>query len=155
MNMFEEAEAMAAALRLCSITQEELAAQMHVSQSYVANKLRLLKYSSELRQQILDAGLSERHARTVLRLCDERTRRMVIRRAKEEALSVAMTERLVDMLLATEEGGERDRVHRHALHYLNAALTDTVGILSSVGIRARRTTEEVGGEIRITLSVCK
>ena len=155
MNMFEEAEAMAAALALCEITQEELAAQMHVSQSYVANKLRLLKYSHELRRELLEANASERHARTVLRLCDERSRRLVIRRIKEEGLSVAMTERLVDMLLATEEGGERDRVQKHALHYLNAALADTVGILSSAGIRARRVTEESAGEIRITLSVCK
>ena len=155
MHMFEEASAMEATLKLCAITQEELAERLGVSQSYVANKLRLLKYSPALREHILSAGLSERHARTILRLGDERSRTLAIRRAAEEGLSVAMTEQLVDMLLTTEEAGEREAVERRALKFLYAALSDAAGLLSTVGIRTRRVTEEYGGETRIILSLCK
>ena len=48
MEMFDEARAMSGTLKLCNITQKELADRMGVSQSYVANKLRLLRLDTVL-----------------------------------------------------------------------------------------------------------
>ena len=52
MDMFDEARAMSGTLELCRITQKELADRMGVSQSYVANKLRLLALSPYMEKLI-------------------------------------------------------------------------------------------------------
>ncbi len=95
MNMFEEAEAMAGTLKLCEITQGELGKRLGVSQSYVANKLRLLAYNDGERDAILSLGLSERHARSILRL-DEGDRLEMILKCGRANLPVRECEALVD-----------------------------------------------------------
>ena len=153
--MFEEARALDGTIRLCKITQEALSEKLGVSQSYVANKLRLLKYSDELQGDVLAAGLSERHARAILRLPSDKARRLAIRRVTAEQMSVAMTEQLVELLLATEEGSSGEGVRERTVAQLGRLLGDLVGTLSSAGITARRTTEESPTDIRITLSIRK
>ena len=59
MDMFDEARAMSGTLKLCNITQKELAKSMGVSQSYVANKLRLLSFSPYVEKLIKKHGISE------------------------------------------------------------------------------------------------
>ena len=70
LNLFEEAEGLRRLVEEWGVTQEEAAERLGRSQSAVANKLRLLRFTPEERAQILDAGLTERHARALLRLED-------------------------------------------------------------------------------------
>ena len=70
MDMFDEAKAIRSTMELCHLTQGELARQLGVSQSYVANKLRLLKFSQKMTEKIRSSGISERHARALLRLVE-------------------------------------------------------------------------------------
>lgn len=74
LNMFEQAEAFSMLSSQFSLTQEEIAARMCMSQSAVANKMRLLRLGDEERKMILSADLGERHARALLRIvsCEER-----------------------------------------------------------------------------------
>ena len=74
LNMFEQAEAFSMLSSQFSLTQEEIAARMCMSQSAVANKMRLLRLGDEERKMILSADLNERHARALLRIvsCEER-----------------------------------------------------------------------------------
>ena len=98
MDMFDEARAIRSTMELCHLTQSELARQLGVSQSYVANKLRLLKFSEKMAEKIRAAGLSERHARALLRLiesepdgsikADENTKNSIAE-AKTNAHSIA------------------------------------------------------------------
>ena len=74
MDMFKEAESLACMLEKRKLKQRELAESLGVSPSYIANKLRLLNYSAEMRKIITDSGLSERHARALLRLNDKEKR---------------------------------------------------------------------------------
>jgi ParB family chromosome partitioning protein len=97
--MFEEAEAMSGTLRLCEITQEELGRRLGVSQSYIANKLRLLSYTEGERDAIISLGLSERHARSILRL-DESERLEMILKCGKGAISVRECEAMVDSRVA-------------------------------------------------------
>ena len=55
LNMFEQAGAIAALIDLYGMTQEQIAAHLSASQSYVANKLRLLRLSPEERETVLSA----------------------------------------------------------------------------------------------------
>ena len=68
LNMFELAYGMRNLIEQHKITQEELATRMSMSQSAIANKIRLLRLSYEEQKLILECGLSERHARALLRL---------------------------------------------------------------------------------------
>lgn len=63
LNYFEEAECYKALLDELKLTQEELASRLGKSQSFIANKLRILKLSPEVREAVGLYGLSERHAR--------------------------------------------------------------------------------------------
>ncbi len=70
-NMFEEAEAILSLKQGYDMTQEAIARTLSVSQSYVANRLRLLRFSEEEQKMILENNLTERHCRALLRLKGE------------------------------------------------------------------------------------
>ena len=95
----EEAEAIAAYLARTGVTQEEAAARLGRSPSALANKLRLLRLSPECRRLLTEAGLSERHARCLLRLEDEAERLAALRRIIEKHWTVAQAEQYVERRL--------------------------------------------------------
>ena len=69
--MFEEARSILGMLKLKNMTQKQLAEFLGVSQPYVANKLRLLRFPEGMQKKIMKSGVSERHARALLRLPEE------------------------------------------------------------------------------------
>ncbi|MBR5871083.1 MAG: ParB/RepB/Spo0J family partition protein [Clostridia bacterium] len=99
LNMFEQAGAIAALIDMHAMTQEEIARTLSVSQSYIANKLRLLRLSGDLRELILSSHLTERHARAFLRIKDAELRRKAAQQTAEKNLNVAQTEEYIDSLL--------------------------------------------------------
>lgn len=99
LNFFEEAECYKALIEGLSLTQEELALRLGKSQSFIANKLRVLKLSDDERAAITEGGLSERHARAILKLNEHDDRMKVIGQASEGSLSVKATEELIERLL--------------------------------------------------------
>ena len=98
LDFFEEAEGLARLLAEQNLTQEQAAATLGKTQSTIANKLRLLKLDPGLRAKIRKAGLTERHARALLRLPEE-LRETALSRILSQKLTVAATDRLVDRLL--------------------------------------------------------
>ena len=68
LNYMEEAAALQKLIAAYGLSQEQVAEKLGRSQSAVANKLRLLKLSPECAQTLLEHGLTERHARALLRL---------------------------------------------------------------------------------------
>ena len=102
MSMFDEAKSIATMMKMRNLTQGEVAKMLGVSQSYVANKLRLLKLDESMRERIIKADLSERHARAILKLKDNDDRKKALDKICERGLPVAESEALVDMLSRTE-----------------------------------------------------
>ena len=100
MNCFETAEGIRHLIESYELTQCEAAHQLGMSQSAVANKLRLLRLPEDERQALLAGGFGERHARALLRLSDRTRRLQVLEKMAAERLTVAQTERLVEDLLA-------------------------------------------------------
>ena len=107
LSFFEEAMAIENLIDTYSLTQEELARRLSCSQSYVANKLRLLRFSKEEREKILSAGLSERHARALLRISDEDKRIKTLERVILSGLNVLKTEELVEGVLTGNSENSR------------------------------------------------
>ena len=154
MNMFDEARALDGMIKMCNMTQAEIAKKLGVSQSYVGNKLRLLKFSDEIQRLIIDGGLCERHARTILRLDDEDKMREVIEKVRTRHLTVAECEATVDLLLEARLpkmlglAPKRERVDR-----FEEFLTESLKTLESVGIRTKREVGYYGKKRYIMISI--
>ena len=100
LHYFEQAAAFRMLTADFALTQEEIARKSGFSQSAIANKMRLLSLSKEEQLQIANAGLTERHARAVLRLKTHDLRQEALAKIKAARLNVADTECLVDQLLS-------------------------------------------------------
>lgn len=100
LNMFEQARAFGRLIVQFSLTQEQVAQKMSMSQSAIANKLRLLRLRDHEQKAILEGGLTERHARALLRLPADSTREEAIRVIIAHHMNVATTEEYIDGLLS-------------------------------------------------------
>lgn len=96
LNYFEEAFAYATLINKFGMTQEELAMKIGKSQSAIANKLRLLKIPGEIRDLIVTASITERHARALLKLNTLEMQKAIIMQIYEQELNVKQTEELVE-----------------------------------------------------------
>lgn len=104
LDPFDTARGLREVIRLWGCTQAEAARRLGLSQSALANKLRLLSLTSA-QQQICTANrLSERHARAVLRLPESR-RTAALEKMARDGLSVRDADKLVEAMLAAPKAG--------------------------------------------------
>lgn len=80
-------------------TQEDIATKLGISQSAVANKMRLLNLPKEVQDALLYNRISERHARSLLSLNNEDLQKSLLHRITSEKLTVRQTEEAVSELL--------------------------------------------------------
>lgn len=99
LHYLEEAQCYQKLLETYGLTQEELANRLGKSQSSIANKLRLLKLSDEVKAAMTEKRLSERHARALLKLADDKQRLDAVEKIAEKGLSVKETEQMVEKTL--------------------------------------------------------
>lgn len=99
MDCFETAEGIYQLIHTYGLTQEEAALRLGYSQSAVANKLRLLRLSAEERRLITEGGLTERHARALLRLQKPEERRYALSEILKKSMTVAQADALVERML--------------------------------------------------------
>lgn len=98
LSFFEEAESIRLLIDRYHLSQSEAAIRLGLAQSTLCNKLRLLRLPDELRTRITDAGLTERHARVLLRLPADR-QAALLDRVIAEGLTLRQTEQAVEELL--------------------------------------------------------
>lgn len=91
LSSVEEAQAYRRLMDLNHLTQAALAKGMGKSQSFVANKLRLLKLIKPVQTAILDHRITERHGRAMLDL-DEKQQRDMLMKVVNNRLTVRQTE---------------------------------------------------------------
>ena len=125
LSVWEDAALLREYIRLCGITQSECAVRLGRSQSSVANRLRLLHLTDAERRAMQEAGLSERHARALLRLGDAAQRQAALRTVLQQRMSVAETEGYVETLLRPPERRELGALLSEVRRLLDAgACTD-------------------------------
>lgn len=88
LTAIEEAKSYKNLLDRGYLTQEQLASKMGVSQSAIANKLRLLNLDAEVQDALLNEKISERHARALLSLETKEDQRKWLQRILNERLTV-------------------------------------------------------------------
>ena len=154
MDMFDEARAIKSTMELCHVTQSELAKQLGVSQSYVANKLRLLNFSEKIMRKIRKSGISERHARSILRLGDEDAISRAIDAVTDRSMTVRECEAMVDsevLRQMPERVGRRGALE--GIEDLKVALLGACEHLRSLGVEAKTRTSYLGNDMYITVII--
>lgn len=155
MNMFEEARALRGMLDMCSLTQSEIAKKIGVSQSYVANKLRLLSFTEKEEEQILNSALSERHARLLLKIKDDSELfEKAITKIKKMNLSVSASEALIDnMRLDNLARTLPDFSDKEQIRRVERLIEEAVKSLASYGIKAKHSYYFTKERKYITISI--
>lgn len=157
LNIFEQALAIEALIDTYDLTQEQVAEKLSNSQSFVANKLRLLRLSSEEREIIVKNKLSERHARALLRILDQEKRREVLLKIISENLTVLKTEQIVDEIINnSEENSTESNVRLRTYKSLSSfysALNRAIECAktSNIDVKSRKIVGESFTEITIVV----
>jgi ParB family chromosome partitioning protein len=99
LDFIEAARGLSRLVNMYGYSQEEAARLVGLTQPTVANKLRLLKMPPDLLLTIREAGLSERHARALLRLDSEEDMVKVLETVIKQDLNVAKTESFIEAFL--------------------------------------------------------
>ena len=99
----EEAVSYRKILDMGYLTQEQLADKLGKTQSTVSNKLRLLNLDDDVQEALLDEKISERHARSLLKIDSKQQQREILEKIIKERLTVKKTDELINKILKGEE----------------------------------------------------
>lgn len=103
LSPIEEAKSYKKLLDRGYLTQDQLASRMGKNQSTVSNKLRLLNLDEKVQDALLNNKISERHARSLLKLDNKEEQKKVLDEIIEKRLNVRDTEDLINRKLNGEE----------------------------------------------------
>lgn len=157
LNFIEEAEAYCSLINDHNFTQEEIALQMGKKQSTIANKLRLLKLSENVRKLCIDNNLTERHGRALLSLPDEKLQIKVIDNIAINKLNVKQTEELINNELLKLSGKQLSGKSKKVKSIFPAKLyVNTIKqVFNKFSIPAEYKFEESEDSIEITVRIPK
>ena len=158
LDYMEEAAAIARLIGRYGLSQQQAADKLGKSQPDIANKLRLLRLAPPVIDCLRQYGLTERHARTLLRLTDPEQQLAAARHMGQRGLNVAQAEQYVDALTAENRTAPPQRRPTYIIKDVRLFLNSVergVRLMQSAGVGAevgRRDTEE---EILLTIHIPK
>lgn len=146
LDCFEEAESLRKLLEVHNISQDELGRKLGKAPSTISNKLRLLNLPEEIRNKLQKEGMTERHARALLKL---KTRDQLNKAAQiitEKHLNVSDTEKLINRMLTPNLPPRKLPLKLFRdLRLFNNTLNHAVDTIKNAGIQVdshRNETEE-------------
>lgn len=164
LSVMEEAKAYEQLLKMHSITQEALAQRLGKSQSTVANRIRLLSLPMEVQVSLANRKLTERHARALIKLKEEKVQLHFLNVILNEGLNVRETDELIKEFLSTdveeiEEEATKLRPKRKIISKDIRIATNTIKqslkMISDAGINVESEEEELEDCYKITLTIKK
>ena len=152
LNPFEQAQGLRDVMVLWDCTQAEAAKRLGMAQPTFANKLRLLQLTADQRQFVLDNNLTERHARAVLRLPENRRSEALITIAKRR-LNARQTDSYIEQLLnSPPKPGHRISMVRDVRIFVNT-IDHAIRLMTDNGVPATAHREEKDGYIEYTVRI--
>lgn len=152
LNPFEQAQGLRDVIALWDCTQAEAAKRLGMAQPTLANKLRLLQLTTDQRQFVLDNGLTERHARAVLRLPENRRSEALITIAKRR-MNARQTDLYIEQVLnAAAPGRHRISMVKDVRIFVNT-IDHAIRLMTDNGVPATAHREERDGYIEYTVSI--
>jgi ParB family chromosome partitioning protein len=128
LNPIEEALAYKTLIEAYKLTQEQISSSIGKSRPYIANIVRLLNLTEEVRDMVIKNLLSNGHARALLRIEDPKTQKQIGEKIIENNLSVRETEGLVAKIIENkEEKQKRNKEKDHTLIFIEDTLKTRLG----------------------------
>jgi len=153
LDFVEEAQALARLIGTYHLSQEETARRIGKSQSAVANKLRLLRLSPETLDRLRRNGLSERHARALLRLESEEQQREALDYVISHQFTVAQTDQYIEALLCPPKSKpKRTYVIKDVRLFLNT-VNRALSVMRSAGVSAHCDRQDTEDAICLTIRI--
>lgn len=160
LNFIEEAEGYYSLINDHGLTQQELAEKVGKNQSTIANKLRILRLSDEIKKLIIENNLTERHARALLKLPDDEIQLHVLEKVIKKDLTVKKTEALIKSILE-DLTKEEKTIHKQNIKgminfkiYLNT-LRNAYTAIKESGVDAKYEQKDMGDFIEVTVKIPK
>lgn len=157
LDVWEEARALRRLIDQFHLSQEEAGRKIGLSQSAVANKLRLLKLPGDVIEALRQAGMTERHARALLRLSSEEVQRKAAAHIVRHQFNVADTESYVEKLCCPRKTPRKAvPIYRtkDVRLFLNT-IQRSLSIMQSAGVAASLGREETERGITLTIYIPK
>lgn len=158
LDCWEEAQAIARLISRYGLSQEEAARRLGRAQPTVANKLRLLRLPEDVRALLRENGLTERHARALLRLQDPEVQRRaagdMVRRGMNVAQSEAYVEKLLQSAQVTPPRGRSTYIIKDVRLFLNS-VDRGLHLMRQAGVDAGWNRQDTDREILLTIRIPK
>lgn len=155
----EEAMAYQKLIELHGLTQESLAQRLGKGQSTIANKLRLLHLPERCHDALRERLITERHARALLALKDEKLQLEVLQEIIDKELTVKQTEALVEKHLQKKpDKPKRKPMRKSFSRDVRLALNtirQSVDMVLKSGIKVETEENEHGNFIEVTIRIPK
>lgn len=160
LNFLEEAEGYSNLIEDHGFTQQELAVRVGKNQSTIANKLRILRLDDKIKKRILECGLTERHARALLKLPDDELREKTLEKIIKNDLNVKKTELLIKAILddfgKEKESGTNQKIRSFMNYriYINT-IKQAYDVIKEKQVNAQFLQVDKGEYIEVTLKIPK
>ncbi len=156
LNYIEEAMGYLKLMQSFKLTQEALAKKLGKSQSTIANKIRILKLDESVRKMLLENGLTERHARALLKVDSAAEQKAMIAEIVKSNLNVSEAEKIITRDSEKKNTGKRKKkkpIVRDMRIVLNT-IRETIKMLKKSGIQPEVTerVEDDYLEVKIVLT---
>lgn len=151
LDFIEEAKGICSLMEQWNMSQEQTAKVLGKSQSGIANKLRLLRHSGQVLQAIRENGLTERHARALLKLPTEQEKLQAVTVIARCNMSVARAEQYIEDLLAAP----KDRLPQVNVGAFLKNVSQTLTRIQMSGIPAVSERRETDSQIVLTITIPK
>lgn len=156
LNFFEEALAIESLGERYGLDRAQLSERLGKAPSTLSNKLRLLRLPEDIREKMISADLTERHARALLRIEDLNKLHAATDTVIKRSLNVAQTEKLVNAIL-DDETAHKPRViklFKDVRIFVNT-INHAVDTMREAGIRAESLRTETQDSIEFTVRIPK
>ncbi|WP_313756659.1 nucleoid occlusion protein [Tissierella sp.] len=160
LNFIEEAEGYNNLIEDHGFTQQEIAEKMGKNQSTIANKLRLLKLPEDIKKDLLEHNLTERHGRALLKLADDDLKRKILERVINNELNVNKTEALVNDILDDLTKKEYNEVKQNIKSLINIriylnTIKKAFSAIKDTGIKAEYKEVDKGDHVEVVVKIPK
>jgi ParB family chromosome partitioning protein len=151
LDFIEEARGISFLMEQWSMSQEQAAKVIGKSQSAVANKLRILKHSQPVLEALREGNLTERHARALLKLTEEKDKLVAIAHIIRFKMGVAQAEQYIESWVVKKEPRQAKTNVGAFLNSLNQSLAK----IQKSGIPAISERRETDSQIVLTITIPK
>jgi len=161
LNFFEEAEGYKRLIQEFNLTQDDVAKRVGKSQSTIANKLRILKLPTEIRENISTDVITERHARALLKVEDKSMQLSILKEIYENELNVRETDNLIATFLEHRCQNAEDKKQKRIVRVVKDiricinTIKNAVKTIKETGIKVSMQEKECGEYVEVTIRIKK